>query len=290
MNENPRDSSTKSSQNAASRNDVIRLEQKVADFEVTVSNKLNRIKQEIKTSISSVTTDVRHALDEVTRVQQSLSTIKHSFTGTADQMQRSVQQDFKRVASQIKSTVSAGSNDIVRLINKNSIAISGVEAAFGQQTNSLDRNTVQVQNLESDLEDIKRFLNTKFRTIVQTDRQKNITTTLIIANQKTINKKQSRFAKLVEKFLQQLAIQQRNMHEKVEDYSAFKNFGPAPVIFEVLGVKFSAKKRDRFFKNAFPARLSGSFYWAILKNRLFGRKFHSKNLKNDQISKPGQYF
>ena len=259
MNENPRDSSTKSSQNAASRNDVIRLEQKVADFEVTVSNKLNRIKQEIKTSISSVTTDVRHALDEVTRVQQSLSTIKHSFTGTADQMQRSVQQDFKRVASQIKSTVSAGSNDIVRLINKNSIAISGVEAAFGQQTNSLDRNTVQVQNLESDLEDIKRFLNTKFRTIVQTDRQKNITTTLIIANQKTINKKQSRFAKLVEKFLQQLAIQQRNMHEKVEDYSAFKNFGPAPVIFEVLGVKFSAKKRDRFFKNAFPARFIGQF-------------------------------
>ena len=31
------------------------------------------------------------------------------------------------------------------------------------------------------------------------------------------------------------------------------------VIFEVLGAKFSAKKK-RFFKTAFPARPSGSFY------------------------------
>jgi len=35
----------------------------------------------------------------------------------------------------------------------------------------------------------------------------------------------------------------------------------------------------------------GSFYWAILNNRFFGRKlidFYSKNLKNDQISTPDQ--
>ena len=29
---------------------------------------------------------------------------------------------------------------------------------------------------------------------------------------------------------------------------------------------------------------------AILKNRFFGRKFHSKNLKNDRISDPNQHF
>ena len=60
------------------------------------------------------------------------------------------------------------------------------------------------------------------------------------------------------------------------------------VIFEVFGVKCSAKKS--IFKIAFPACSSGSFYWAILKNRCFGRKFHSKNLKNDQISEPATNF
>ena len=49
------------------------------------------------------------------------------------------------------------------------------------------------------------------------------------------------------------------------------------VVFEDFGVKF-------------PARPSGSFFGAILKNRFFGRKFDSKNLKNDQISKPDQNF
>ena len=36
------------------------------------------------------------------------------------------------------------------------------------------------------------------------------------------------------------------------------------VIFEVFGVKFSAKtSKNRFFKIAFTARPVGSFYWAI---------------------------
>ena len=56
------------------------------------------------------------------------------------------------------------------------------------------------------------------------------------------------------------------------------------VVFEVFGVKFSAKKS--IFQNC----LSGSFYAAILKNPFFGRKFHSKNLKKDRISVPDQHF
>ena len=53
-------------------------------------------------------------------------------------------------------------------------------------------------------------------------------------------------------------------------------------------MKFSPK--NRFFKIAFLARPTGSFYKAILKNQFFGRKFHSKNLKNDQIVEVGPTF
>ena len=53
--------------------------------------------------------------------------------------------------------------------------------------------------------------------------------------------------------------------------------------------------RSKIFQNflsGFPSArtASGSFYRAILKNRFFCRKFHSKNLKSDQISEPDQDF
>ena len=69
------------------------------------------------------------------------------------------------------------------------------------------------------------------------------------------------------------------LHQKLDDflklYSAFKNVGPARnlVMFEVFGVNFAAKKS--IFSPKKPS----------LKNRFFGRKFHSKNLKNDQNDK-----
>ena len=55
-------------------------------------------------------------------------------------------------------------------------------------------------------------------------------------------------------------------------YSAFKNFSPAPKVGHFL-VKTSPKGGKE-----------------ILKNRFFGRKFHTKSLKNDQIEEVGSKF
>ena len=55
-------------------------------------------------------------------------------------------------------------------------------------------------------------------------------------------------------------------------------------IFDVFGVKFSDKKS--IFQNC-PIKRAGK---AILKNRFFGRKCHSINLKNDQIEVVGHKF
>ena len=67
-------------------------------------------------------------------------------------------------------------------------------------------------------------------------------------------------------------------------YSAFKTFGRAPKFghFEVFGVKFSAKKsifQNCPIKRAKRASRQGN-----------SEKFHSKNLKNDQIEVVGSKF
>ena len=60
------------------------------------------------------------------------------------------------------------------------------------------------------------------------------------------------------------------------------------VNFEVFGVKLSAKKS--IFQNCLSGSPLGLVLWGNFQKSIFGRKFHSKNLKIDQISEPDKNF
>lgn len=175
--------------NLATKDEVSKIKQLLSQFQSSIFGKINDIYEDQKRDSNALKTTLQRAKDDINMVSDNFNHITQSISSSNTRLEETIESNIRRLKSDIKREQQTETRKILSETIRSKQSIAELQRSNGESFVRLQGLAQIVDEISRVTQNIKPFIDNKFRTVIDNERQRNITARGLFANQKSLNNK-----------------------------------------------------------------------------------------------------